>query len=129
MLKKVSAKFSKITQIWEKGHGIDVLHLFTETNHYEALSREYAAIKTLGLNNLTNNINGSPFGVMLSKWNHFETLNYGNMILFNALKMAIHENPPTIYPEDISINPKTKTRKTALEDFELEGILNCFLEL
>ena len=66
---------------------------------------------------------------MLSKWNHFEILNYGNMILFNALKMAIHENPPVIYPEDISINPKTKTRKTALEDFELEGILNCFLEL
>ena len=128
VVKKISAKFSKITQIWEKGHGIVVMHLFTETNHYEALSREFATIKSIGINNITNERNSSPFGDMKTKWNNFEILNYGNMILYNSLKMAIHENPPLIYPEDI-LMPKRRNQQCAIEDFELEGILSCFLEL
>ena len=129
VLEKISAKFSKITQIWEKGHGIVILHLFSETNHYEAMSREYSMIKSLGLNNITNNINGSAFGVMKSKWNIFEVMNYGNMLLYNSFKMTIQENPPLIFPENILRNPRSTSRKCTLEDYELEGILNCFLEL
>ena len=86
-LKKISSKFSRITRIWEKNHGIVVLHLFTESNHYEALSREYALIMSLGLNNLTNAINGCAYGAMKTDWNHFEIVNYGNMLLYNAFKM------------------------------------------
>ena len=91
-------------------------------------------IKSLGLNNITNDINGSSFGIMKSKWNLFEVMNYGNMILYNSLKMAIQENPPLIYPENILRNPRSTSRRStsrkySFEDFELEGILNCFLEL
>ena len=129
-LKKINAKFSKITQIWERGHGIVILHLFTETNHFEAMSREFAIIKALGLNNITNVNNGSPYGAMQKEWNHFEVINYGNMLLFNALKMAINENPRLIHHEDILVKTrKTRKRKPSMEDYELEGILNCFLDL
>ena len=93
------------------------------------MSREYSMIKSLGLNNITNNINGSAFGVMKSKWNIFEVMNYGNMLLYNSFKMAIQENPPLIFPENILRNPRSTSRKCTLEDYELEGILNCFLEL
>ena len=113
-MKKISAKLSKITQIWEKGHGIVVMHLFTETNHYEALSREYATIKSIGINNISNDRNSSAFGEMKTKWNNFEILNYGNMILYNSLKMAVHENPPLIYPDDI-LMPKKRNQQSALE--------------
>ena len=128
VLRKINAKFSKITQIWERNDGIVILHLFTETNHYEAMSREYAMIKALGINNVTNEINGSQFGAMKNKWNYFEITNYGNMILYNALKMAINENPPLIFHSDIQ-KKRTISRKNGIEDFELEGILSCFLEL
>ena len=98
--KKMAARFVKIAQVWKSGGGVVVLHLFTETNHYEAMAREFAIIKALGLNNITNEINSSPFGAM-KYWNHFEIINYGNMLLYNALKMAITENPPLIYPDDV----------------------------
>ena len=34
-LNKVTAKFSKITQIWERNDALVILHLFTETNIWE----------------------------------------------------------------------------------------------
>ena len=124
---KICAKFSKITQAWEKGHGVVVLHLFTETNKYEAMSREYAIIKALGLNNITNQNNSTPYGSMADKWNHKEVVNYGNMILYNTLKMAIQENPPIINEDDVTV--PTKNLNDVDYRSEAEGILNCFLEL
>ena len=102
------------------------MHLFTESNHYEALSREYALIKSLGLNNLTNAINGWAYGDMKTDWN--QIVNYGNMLLYNAFKMAIQENPPLIFKEDI-IEPKVREKASKMIDYELVGILDCFLEL
>ena len=65
------------------------------------MSREYAMTKSLGLHNI-NNINGSAFvGVMKSKWNIFEVMNYGNMLLYNSFKMAIQENPHLIFSENV----------------------------
>ena len=104
--KKIPARFIKIAQVWRNGGGLVVLHLFTETNHYEAMAREFAIIKALGLSNITNEINSSPFGAM-KYWNHFEIINYGNMLLYNALKMAISENPPLIYPDDVKSRKKS----------------------
>ena len=99
--KKIAARFSKIAQVWKSGAGVVVLCLFTETINYEVMAREFAIIKSLGLSNTTNEINSSPFGAM-KYWNHFEIVNYGNMLLYNALNMAISENPPLIYPNDVS---------------------------
>ena len=78
----ISAKFSKICDIWEKGDGISVLKLFSECNQHEALSREYAIIKAIGLNNLTNVICGTCYGAMKS-WSDTEVINFGNMMLMN----------------------------------------------
>ena len=125
---KICAKFSKITQAWENGHGIVVIHLFTETNHYEAHSREFAIIKALGLNNITNQNNGCPYGVMKNKWNMTETVNYGNMLLYNTLKMAIQENPPIIDQHDVKL-PDKRTSSDIDYQSEIEGLINCFLEM
>ena len=62
-LAKISAKFTKITEIWKRGNGIVVLQLFNDSDHYLSLCRENAMIKAAG-NNLTNIINGSIFGLM-----------------------------------------------------------------
>ena len=124
-LDKVCAKFSKVAQIWEKGHGIAVLQLFPESSHYETMSREFAIIKAIGLNNLTNVINSAPFGAMKCDWNPNEIINYGNMILYNTLCMAISERPILLYQEDIIL----AERNQAEDNYELRGILECFLEL
>ena len=121
---KVSAKFSTIPTSWEKGHGIAVVQLFSEFTHYEAHAREFALIKALGLNNLTNVINGTPYGGM-KFWNPCEVVNFGRMLLFNAFSMCIMEPPRVIMQEDIVLpNPRVRTW-----DWELEGILRCFLDL
>ena len=127
-LKKITAKFSKIAQIWEKGHGISVIQLFSESNHYEAMSREFAMIKALGLNNLTNANNSHPYGVMGSSWNHQETVNFGNMTLYNSLTMAVNERPAILYMEDVTVSEEPNT-KTNYEMYELLGMLECFLEM
>ena len=130
-LKKVSAKFSKIAQIWEKGHGISVIQLFSESSHYEAMSREYAMIRAIKLNNLTNVNNSKPFGVMCDKWTTNEIVNFGTMSIYNAFAMAIKERPTVIYQEDVPIfeGTKGKGNYSGLGGFELQGILECFLEL
>ena len=87
--RKICAKFSKISRLWERGNGIICLHLFHETSHYMTHNREFAIIKALGINNLTNSINGSSYGDMKSNWNNKEIVNFGNMIMYNAFNMCI----------------------------------------
>ena len=93
LLKEICAKFSKITSIWENGHGVVFIQLFSEANHYEALSREFSMIKSIGINNLSNAINSSAYGDMQLKWNCNEIRNFGTMLIFNALVMAARERP------------------------------------
>ena len=103
LLKKIGGKFEKIMDIWDKGQGLVVLHLFAETTHHEAHAREFALIKALKfINYNTNVINGTPYGSMLTKWNSKEILNYGNMLIYNALKMCISENPRLIMSDDVN---------------------------
>ena len=87
-------------------------------------SREFALIKSLGLNNLTNIVNGTPYGVMTS-WNEYEIKTFGKMLLYNALLMCIMEPPRVIYMEDVTL-PK---ERASMKDWELHGILDCFLDL
>ena len=123
-VEEVSAKFDRIKTSWEKGHGIAVVQLFSEFTSYEARAREFALIKALGLNNITNVINGTPYGIM-RMWNPCEVVNFGRMLLFGAFSMCIMEPPRVIMQEDVILpNPRVRTW-----DWELEGILKCFLDL
>ena len=88
--RKENRKTDKIIDSWENGNGIVILRLSAETTHFEAHAREYAVIKSVGINNITNIINGTPYG-MMKTWNSIEFENYGTMILYKALKMCINK--------------------------------------
>ena len=66
-----------------------------------AHNREFAMIKTLGINNLTNSIQGSAYGDIKTSLNSNEIANFGNLLLYNAFKMSIIEPPSIIYQEDV----------------------------
>ena len=53
--------------------------------------------------------------------------NYGKMSLYNAMLMCIIEPPRVITLNDIVL-PDKRTRGS-VKDWELDGILQCFLEL
>ena len=123
--RRICAKFSKIARIWDAGNGIICLHLFHETSHYMAHNREFSIIKALGINNLTNSINGSCYGDMKNSWNSNEIVNFGNMLLYNAFKML--EPPSVIYHEDVLYKYRTCNKQE--KDIELMAILDYFLDL
>ena len=104
IITEVDAKYREIIKVWKNGEGLAVIRLFAETNHYEALSRENALIKALGLKNLTNKINGTSYGVMRNGWNETEIINFGNMMLFNTLKMAVQDPSQVIMEADIVLS-------------------------
>ena len=104
--KKMSRKLKEINKIWAKGHGITVLQLFSETNDYVALSREYSIIKALKKTvspKLTNSINSVAYGDMKEKWTSKEIINFGNMLIYNAFTMAIKDQHSIIYRKDIKM--------------------------
>ena len=78
----------------------------------------------MGINNITNIINGTPYGIMKT-WNSIEVENYGTMILYKALKMCINDPPRIIHSNDVVL-PREKFVRP---DWEMDGILQCFLEL
>ena len=102
-IKKINAKYAKYGK---KGEGVAIIRIFTETNNYEAMSREYSLIKALKLNNLTNEVNGTCYGAMRKSWSETEIINFGNMMLFNTLKMTIQDPPQLIMEQDVML-PKT----------------------
>ena len=81
-----------------------LLRLFAEINNYEALSRENALIKAIGLESLTNKINGTCYGVMKDEWSETEIINFGIMMLYNTLKMAIQDPSQVIMEADIVLS-------------------------
>ena len=54
----------------------------------EAFSREFALINAFGLENLTNEINGTCYRVM-KDWNKNEINNFGNMLINRAMKSVL----------------------------------------
>ena len=100
-------RLSKIAELWENGNGVAILQLTNEITHYEAHAREYAIIKTMGLDNITNVINGVAYGVVGQGWSDIEVANYGTMMLYNALKLCILERPRIIMSSDIML-PKPR---------------------
>ena len=84
-----------IQHLWNNKEGIMVFHFPNEVNHYEAHSREFALIKAVGLNKLNNVINGTAYG-SIQYWNETEIHNFGNMMLYNAIKICVNDPPPII---------------------------------
>ena len=131
-LKKISAKLSKIARLWEAGNGVVLLQIFNDSDQYMSPCRENAMIKAVG-QNLTNILNGSIYGLMKDQWTQTEILNFGEMLLYFALKQCIIERPPTIFAEDVR---KQKTVKVyepkkyfIKSNYELNGILDYFLDM
>ena len=121
---KFCNRLDKVSELLSEGRGITILQLFSDTCHYEAHAREFAIIKALGINNITNVINGTPYGAMVD-WSPIEIINFGKMCLYNAMLMCVLETPRIITLNDILL-PK---EKSSCKDWELQGILQCFLEL
>ena len=130
--KTMSSKFQKILDIWKLGNGLVVFQIFSNSDHYLSLCREYAMIKAAG-KNLTNINQGSVFGIMKSKWTINEIKNFGEMLLFFALKQCIVERPSPIFSYDINKRikkPVYEVKKYFIKtNYELNGILDYFLEL
>ena len=83
----------KILQLHNKGIKVVTLQLHPEVCHYEAHSREFAIIKAVGLKNVVNSYNGTPYGAMRHTWSEKEVFNFGTMILFHALTMCVKDHP------------------------------------
>ena len=86
---------STIQKLIDRKKCIMMFHFPTEVNHFEAHSREYALIKAVGLINLNNSINGSVYGSS-ALWNEVEIQNFGDMMLYNAIKICVSDPPPTL---------------------------------
>ena len=93
---KVSLKLKILAEHLKNHEGLLVIQLFADADNYMALCREHAMICTC-LGFITNVRKGSPYGEMVLSWTDLETLNYGYMCLFLALRQCITERPNEIY--------------------------------
>ena len=123
---KISSKFSKITRIWEQKRSIFCLQILHETCHYTAHCREFAIIKALGFNNLTNENSGVPYGDMKFSWNNNEIVNFGDILLYKAFKICMIDNPTPVYHRDVAL--RTGNARAAY-DWEIAGILEFIFEM
>ena len=93
-------KKNALANLWGKGKGIIVIKLSMGISHFEALSKEYAVMNALGLGNLTNAIQGTPYGAM-KFWKRNEVINFGNMLLYIGLKKTLTDKPNIFHFNDI----------------------------
>lgn len=98
---KIHPKYNSMLCSWDDGSGVICLQLFGESGHYEALCKEFALIEAIGLYNLTNLNRGTSYGDMKENWNSTEINNFGNLILFRALKLCCIDRPLEIYLHDV----------------------------
>ena len=117
-------KLETMCDLFRNGGAVTVIQLFPNLNHYEAHAREYAMIHALGLHNTCNIVHGTTYGD-IKFWTTIEVINFGKMLLYNALLMCIIEPPHSFYLKDIVL-PRSKVRH---ENWELRGILDYFLEI
>ena len=80
---------------------------------------------------LTNLINGSIYGLMENKWTIQEVKNFGEMLLYFALKQCILERPSAYFPKNfVKKRSVYEAKKYYIQsNYELNGILDCFLDL
>ena len=93
-------KVETIGSAWAGGHGIMLIKIGDFLSSYEACCREYALIKALGLEKLSNKINSCSYGA-LQDWTEQRIINYGNMMLFYALEKSFRDEPNVILFNDL----------------------------
>ena len=94
-------KFSAIRDCSASGGEVGILQLGLDSDTFIAASKEFAVIRAIGLNYLTNINNATPYGDMKHKWGRIKIKNFGKMIMLNALRAALNEMPQTYGPNDI----------------------------
>ena len=108
-----------------------ILQLNQDTNDFEATSMEFALIKTLGLEYLTNKRNSTPYGVM-REWNDNETSNFGHISLLICLNRLLMDSPQEIFYDDLIMRKLNITyRNPKFQDILALFTGNCipFLKL
>ena len=128
---KICARYSKICNLWDNGHGVMIIRMFGEFSNEEALSCEYALIKALGLNNLTNEISGTCYGAMKDTWTENEIINFGNILLMNTLKSISVDNPEIIMDYNVNVNVivNNDDEDDNLSKWEIDGMLKCLVDM
>ena len=92
-------KALKILDCWKRGKGY-LVQVGADTDNFEALSKEFALIKSVGLSNLTNFNNSTAYGEMRS-WNRKEVSYYGDYLLIKTLLYGLIERPAVNHQADI----------------------------
>lgn len=93
-------KIDRILNIWKRGGGIIALQIFSDSDNYISMAREYAMIKA-AKNYIANIYNGAMYGPMINDWTDQEIRNFGDMLLYFAFKQCILEQPSPIFPSSI----------------------------
>ena len=122
-------KSKQIIKVWRNGNGIVILQIYSDSNHYVALCRENAMIRA-AKPNITNIRNGSSYGIMKDQWSKTEISDYGDSLLYYAIKKCIIERPTPYFPDHVlSKRKKHKPTDFIKSKYEYNGILELFLEL
>ena len=106
---KNTNRLDKIVSLWENNRGVTILQLDCDATSREALSREYAMIAAIGLNQLSNVQQGKCYGEM-TKWPGVKIINYGDMLLFQLFKQFISRPASPILPCDVIYNPPVQKK-------------------
>ena len=102
-LPKSSTKLRKMANIWGSGGNIAIIQIGQDSTNFEAASQEYAIIEAIGLQQLSNKNNATPYGAMKTIWNKNTIKIFGNSLLLNALDKAIIDMPQIFLKQDIYV--------------------------
>ena len=127
----ISSKYSLILRTWNRGSGIIALQIYSNSENYMSCCREKALIRAAH-ENITNVRDGSAYGAMMG-WTDKEIYNYGEILLYLALKQCMNERPSPYFPKDFRCSKRSdvfEPKKYFIRsNYELNGILDYFLEL
>ena len=85
------------------------LHIFNNVIQCEALTREAAMIAALGLDHLTNKMQGKPYGEA-AKWDKPRLRKYGSFLLLTAMQILCLEGENEIRPFELPGQRKAKKK-------------------
>ncbi|KAK8381259.1 hypothetical protein O3P69_008254 [Scylla paramamosain] len=100
--RKQNKKIQKIQEIWADGLGVVSLHVFQNTIPVEAWTREAAMISALGLNNLSNSMQGTFYGPA-STWTNSKKHQLGVCLLYRSFKIFLQEGERQLRPNDLAL--------------------------
>ncbi|XP_025076583.1 ankyrin repeat and LEM domain-containing protein 1-like isoform X2 [Pomacea canaliculata] len=110
---EVSKKIQRIQDVWASDRGIIMLYCFQNLIHDEACAREACMINAIGLQQLTNQIQGS-YSIMETKTRE-QKCEMGAYLLYKAYKMFLLEGE-----KEISCNDMKQKMKKAIGPQKLE---------